>query len=102
MQSNLNGSFEAKIGDSDPLGTKWRTFDQLSRTLVIMVRYSNNNVKFAPMFIHQFSFLRPHFLAEAEKFNIEMTDPEEMETTADKLRYYRHKKGLLQKQPHRR
>jgi len=63
-----------------------------------MVRYSNNGVTFAPMFIHRFTFLRPHFLAEAEKFNIEMTDPKEMKTTADKLRYYRHKKGLLQKQ----
>jgi len=81
-----------------PLGTIWRTFDWLSRTLVIMVRYSNGGVKFAPMFIHQFTFLRPHFLAEAEKFNIEMTDPKKMKTTADKLRYYRHKKGLLQKQ----
>jgi hypothetical protein len=60
-----------------------------------MVRYSNNAVKFAPMFLHTFIFLRPHFLAKAEKFNIELTDPKEMETTADKLRYYRHKKGLL-------
>ena len=94
------------------MGTKWRTFDQLSRTLVIMVCYSNNGwsfpsetarpcnpaVKFAPMFLHTFTFLRPHFLAEAEKFNVEMTDPKEMETTAGKLWYYRHKKGLLQKQ----
>ena len=73
-----------------------------------MVCYSNNGVKFAPMFIHQFTFLRPHFLAEAEKFIIDLPNPEKMETTAtishslrecsQKLRYYRHKKGLFQKE----
>ena len=81
-----------------PSAGKWRIFDPLMQTLVIMVCYSNNGVKFAPMFIHQFTFLRPHFLAEAEKFIIDLPNPEKMETTADNLRYYRHKKGLLQKE----
>ena len=36
-------------------------------------------------------------LNDAEKFNIGHPNPEQLESTADKLRYYRYKKGLLQK-----
>ena len=63
--------------------------------MYIMVRNANGVVSYAPLFIHRFQFLRPHFLADSEKFNT--TELEELKTTADKLRYYRYKKGLLQR-----
>ena len=62
-----------------------------------MVRYANEVVSYAPLYLHSFAFLRPHFLTDAEKFNIDSTDPTQMKFVADKLRYYRYKKGLLQK-----
>lgn len=36
-------------------------------------------------------------MLEEERFNIRYTDPANIVTVADKLRYYRHKKALLQK-----
>lgn len=50
------------------------------------------------MYLHQFLFLRPHHLTESEKFNIQYPDPLNIPTTADKLRYYRYKKSLLQRE----
>ena len=50
------------------------------------------------MYIYSFPFLQPHFLAEAEKVNIGNDSPAKFDTVADRLRYYRHKKGLLQRE----
>ena len=45
-----------------------------------------------------FCFLRPRKLTDAEKFNIQYPNPAMLTTTADKLRYYRYKKSLLQRE----
>ena len=37
-------------------------------------------------------------LVEAEKFNIRFPDPSEITETADKLRWYRYRKALLQRE----
>ena len=37
-------------------------------------------------------------MTEAEKVNIENINPAELNTIADKLRYYRNRKGLLQRE----
>jgi len=63
-----------------------------------MVCHSNSGVRYAPLYIHSFPFLRPHFLAEAEKVNIGNDSPAKFDTVADRLRYYRHRKGLLQRE----
>lgn len=52
---------------------------------------------FAPLYVHRFRFLRPHKLTEAEKFNIRYPDPSMITNVADKLRYYRYKKSLRQR-----
>ena len=62
-----------------------------------MVRHTHGVVNYAPLYIHSFQLLQPHFLAEAEKFNIRYTDPAQIEHTADKLRWYRYKRALLQR-----
>ena len=62
-----------------------------------MVRNSRKAVAYAPLYIHTFKLFQPHTIAEAEKFNITYSDPSTLTTTADKLRYYRYKKALLQK-----
>ena len=62
-----------------------------------MVRNAHGVVSFAPFFIHQFNFLQPHFLNDAEKFNSVCADTSILITTADKLRYHRHRKGLFQR-----
>ena len=53
---------------------------------------------YAPLYILSFPFLRPRHLSESEKFNIRYPNPELIPTTADRLRYYRYKKSLLQRE----
>jgi len=62
-----------------------------------MVRYAHGVADYAPLFIHRFRLLRPHFLADAERFNILYPDPSLLTSTADRLRFFRYKKGLLQR-----
>jgi len=63
-----------------------------------MVQNIMGEVKFAPLFIHSFPLLAPHHLLESEKFNIRFSDPSEITEIADKLRYYRYRKALLQRE----
>ena len=76
-------------------GEKWHTFANIGDSMYVMVRNANGVVSYAPLYIHHFQFLRPHFLVDSEKFNT--TELDELKTTADKIRYYRYKKGLLQR-----
>ena len=87
-----------EVGKQAPFEGKWCVFSNMNSRLYVMVCHSNGGVRFAPLYIHSFPFLRPHFLAEAEKVNIGSDSPEKFETIADKLRYYRHRKGLLQRE----
>ena len=91
-------NLEGEVGKQAPFEGKWRVFGNMDSRLYVMVCHSNGGVQFAPLYIHSFPFLRPHFLAEAERVNIGSDSPEKFDTVADKLRYYRHKKGLLQRE----
>ena len=61
-----------------------------------MVKHTPEGVAYAPLYIHRFRLLLPHCLAEGEKFNA--VEPDKLTSTADKLRYYRYKKALLQRE----
>lgn len=63
-----------------------------------MVQYVSGVVKLAPLFIHTFPLFAPHHLLESEKFNIRFSDPSEITEIADKLRYHRYRKALLQRE----
>ena len=62
-----------------------------------MSRYTNEAVAYAPLYIHSFRLAQPHSAVEAEKFNLRYTDPSQIGNTPDKLRWYRYRKGLLQR-----
>ena len=47
--------------------------------------------------IRSFPLLQPHFQVEAEQLNLQYPDPAEITAAADKLRWYRHRKALLQR-----
>lgn len=76
---------------------KWYPFTRTGLFTVIMVQHSTTGVRYAPFYIHRFPLLQPHLLLEAEKFNLCFPNPALLESTADKLRYYRYKKGLRQR-----
>lgn len=49
-----------------------------------------------PMYLHSFRFITPKKVSEAQKFALKFPNPDMITNVADKLRYYRHKKGLYQ------
>ena len=61
-----------------------------------MVRHTDMGIS-APFYVHSFPFVQPHFLVDSEKFNLAYSDLREIENTADKLRWCRYRKGLLQR-----
>lgn len=89
---------ELEVVKDVPFKEKWRIFSHIGDFLHIMVRHSHDVVSYAPLYIHRFRFVQPHFLTEAEKFNITNCDPSKLVTVADKLRYYRYRSGLLQRE----
>lgn len=77
---------------------KWQLFQKISDSLYVFSKQQNRQTIYSPLTIHNFQFLRPRKLTDAEKFNIQYSDPAMLTTTADKLRYYRYKKSLLQRE----
>lgn len=62
----------------------------------MMIRRVGSNLTTSLLYIHSFRLLLAHTFAETER--MVRIDPEALKTTADKLRYYRHVRGLDQKE----
>lgn len=63
-----------------------------------MVRNTHQEVQYAPLYVHCFHLVQPHHILEAEKFNIHYSEPDQITNIAVKLRWYRHQKGMLQRE----
>ena len=81
-----------------PSDTLWRPLRRLNGHAYIMILHTPEVVQCAPLFIYTFPLFLPHHLLEAEKFNIRYPDPAKITKMSDKLRYYRYKKGLMQRE----
>ena len=77
---------------------KWRVFCRLGSRVYLMIQNLSGAVKFSPLFIYSFPLLAPHHLLESEKFNLRFADPGTMTETADKLRWHRYRKAMLQRE----
>ena len=86
-----------KAEDDVPFPEKWHTLDHLCGRIKILTKVINGVAVYVPLFIFSFKMLQPHKLVDAEKFNITYSDPSLLISTADKLRYYRYKKALRQR-----
>lgn len=73
-------------------------FGRITDRMIVMSRYANDAVTYAPLYIHSFRLIAAQKLVDAEKFNIRYTSPDQIDNTPDKLRWYRYQKGLLQKE----
>lgn len=62
-----------------------------------MVRSLSGNIQFAPLLILHFSLLMPRKMLDAQKFYLRFEGPVQMTEIADKLKWYRYHKALLQK-----
>lgn len=74
----------------------WYPMFRLASGLYVMSRRIGSRIATALLCIHSFRPLLAHTFAETER--MVQTAPENLETTADKLRYYRHVRGLEQQE----
>ena len=78
-------------------GENWHPILKISDTLIVLAKRELNNTVYSILYKHTFTFVTPRELTEAEIFNIKYQNPKDIHTIAERLRYYRHKKALLQK-----
>ena len=76
--------------------SRWNPLFHLAAGLYMMSRRIGGRIVTALLYIHSFRPLLAHTFTETERML--QTDPEALETTADKLRYYRHVRGLEQQE----
>lgn len=76
---------------------KWYLKCDFSSHLKIFHRINNQAAEFAPLYIHSFNFFKIKRLNQSERMNIEYYKIED-KPIGDKIRFYRLKKGLLQKE----
>ena len=69
---------------------------RLANNLSLLQKKGVESTTAAPLYIHSFRFITPKTVLEAQKFALKSPTADKFETVADKLRYYRHKKGLWQ------
>lgn len=87
----------AHVGNLLPKETsRWNPLFHLAAGLYMMSRRIGGRIATALLYIHSFRPLLAHTFTETERMI--QTDPEALETTADKLRYYRHVHGLEQQE----
>ena len=63
-----------------------------------MISNISGLVRLAPLYIMSFPLLAAKRLLDAQKFNLLYPDPSQISEIADKLRWYRHKHALLQRE----
>ena len=76
--------------------SRWHPLFHLAHGLYMMSHHIGNKIATALLYIHSFRPLLAHTFLEAER--MAQTDPETLTTTADKLRYFRHVRGLDQQE----
>lgn len=85
--------FELKDGISAPFHAPIVKIDK--NISLIQKRIFNKTVTI-PMYLHSFRFITPKKVSETQKFALKFPTADTITTVSDKLRYYRHKKGLYQ------
>ena len=86
-----------QVAEQTPFEAKWRLLAQVEFRCYILISNVSGAVKVAPLQILQFPVVLPHKFQDAEKFNLQFSDFSEITETADKLRWFRYRKGLRQR-----
>ena len=76
---------------------EWKIWKKITPCMTILCKPMRDGYEYAPMYVHSFQFVNHRNMTEMEKFFIQYRSADEIRTTAEKLRYYRYKSGLLQK-----
>jgi Predicted transcriptional regulators len=79
------------------LVTDWRLWRRVNQQLYILYRFYVEQTIYAPFYICSFPFERPLKFTDSQNFFEQYSNPKELKSTADKLRYFRYKKSFLQR-----
>ena len=77
---------------------KWRILTQVSENMYILCSTLDGYVRYAPMYIHSFRLIASRKLLEAQLFNQQYQNYEDIPNVQDRLRWCRHHMGLMQKE----
>ena len=77
---------------------KWRILTQTSENMYILCSTLDGHVRYAPLYIHSFRLIAPRKLLEAQLFNQQYQNYEDIPNVQDRLRWCRHHMGLMQKE----
>jgi len=77
---------------------KWRITTPAGGGMYIMTCKENGNFKHAILYILSFRLMAPRKLLEAQIFNKQYGSYEEIDNIPDRLRFCRHRLGLMQKE----
>ena len=76
----------------------WSLFSSVNDNLFLFYRHAQEKFVTTPLYVHSFSAVTPTRIADAENFCLQHPNVSDLRTTADKLRYYRYKKSLPQRE----
>ena len=79
-------------------GPKWRVFERISEQCYVMCATFDDCVRYAPLFLHSFRLIAPRKMLEAQQLNRRYHRYEEINNVQDRIRWCRHRMGLMQKE----
>lgn len=77
---------------------KWKWLRSINKNFFILYRNINGRTYYVLLFVFSFSFLHFCKLTEGQRFLEAHPNPEELPHIADKLKWYRYKNMLLQRE----
>ena len=84
------------MNQKDPC--RWHISHPLGDGVYIMTRWEDGKCRHALLYIHSFRLMAPRKLLEAQLFNKQYGCYEDIDNIPDRLRFCRHRLGLMQKE----
>ena len=87
---SLRDYHQTFVDSHDTLTDNWNTLAKIAGQFYIMVRTTGEKALYAPLYIHSFYLIQPHFLAEADRVN--ESSLANMDTNGSKASLFQNKK----------
>ena len=91
---NITDFMDCDVAKEVPQDVEWRIFKKISENLYIV----SNGKRLSLLIVFTINVNTPTKIVDAELFFKKYPSPDDAPSVADKLRWYRHKQGLLQRE----
>ncbi len=88
---------ETDVNEKVPFTREWNVLNKVSNNLYTVYRKIKEKTIYSLLYVHSFSFIIGNDYKECEKYNLTITNPNELENMNDKIRYLRLRKSMYQK-----